>query len=68
MHAIDHSEEKYQDLRKRLDPFFADILERIAEYNKTYNKDLLQQAYEFGLWAHRNQARKSGEPYFEHCL
>ncbi|MGH1362213.1 MAG: RelA/SpoT family protein [Calditrichia bacterium] len=68
MHAIDYSEATYKDLRRRLDPFFADILGRIADYNKTYNKELLQRAYEFGLWAHREQVRKSGEPYFEHCL
>jgi GTP pyrophosphokinase len=28
----------------------------------------LVQAFEFGIWAHRNQFRYSGEPYFEHCL
>ena len=31
-------------------------------------KDLLWQAYEFSSTHHEGQKRKSGEPYFHHCL
>ncbi len=32
------------------------------------NIDLIYDAYCFGKEAHKNQKRKSGEPYFNHCL
>ncbi len=32
------------------------------------NLDLIYDAYCFGKDAHKNQKRKSGEPYFNHCL
>jgi len=32
------------------------------------NLDLIYDAYCFGKEAHKNQKRKSGEPYFNHCL
>lgn len=31
-------------------------------------KDLIKKAYNFSLLAHKNQTRKSGEPYFNHCV
>lgn len=68
MDAIDSSEKTYQKLREQYDPVFQQLVDNIREYNPNYNEELLRKAYEFGLWAHRNQQRQSGEPYFEHCL
>ena len=65
---IDVKEERFQELLEELNPLYCDLLAKIAEYNPNYNKDMLQNAYRMGLWAHRNQNRKSGEPYFLHCL
>lgn len=68
MHAIDSTEKIYQEQKGRFDPVFKDLIRKIKEYSPTFQKDLLEKAYEFGMWAHRNQQRFSGEPYFEHCL
>lgn len=32
------------------------------------DEDMLWRAYEFGKNAHKDQMRKSGEPYFNHCV
>ena len=68
MLSIDVKEEKYVKLREQFDPFFQGLLEKICSYNPNCNKGLLSRAYKFGLWAHKDQYRFSGEPYFEHCL
>lgn len=68
MHAIDSNEKIYQGLRAKLDPRFSELQDKIKEYSPSYQADLLEKAYEFGMWAHRNQNRFSGQPYFEHCL
>jgi len=34
----------------------------------TSKSDLIQRAYSFAEKAHKGQKRKSGEPYFNHCL
>jgi len=65
---IDVHEEAYRKLREQFDPMFEKLLEDIRSYNPNCDGVLLQKAYEFGLWAHRDQQRNSGEPYFEHCL
>lgn len=65
---IDVHEETYRKLREQFDPMFEKLLEDIRSYNPNFDGALLQKAYEFGLWAHRDQQRNSGEPYFEHCL
>jgi len=37
--------------------------------NTTYaNSELLQRAFEFSRESHKDQLRKSGEPYFDHCF
>lgn len=68
MDTIDTSEKLYQKLREKFDPTFDQLLVNIRAYNPGFNEDLLTRAYQFGLWAHRNQNRQSGEPYFEHCI
>ena len=50
---------------------FQKILESFSENNYTLNEPnvmLLWTAYQFGEEAHKGQKRKSGEPYFEHCI
>ena len=68
MHAIDSNEKAYIKLRDKFDPIYQELLGKIKDYSPNFQKDLLDKAYEFGIWAHRNQYRFSGEPYFEHCL
>jgi len=68
MTTIDFKNEKFKQLKERFDPLFEQLLEQVQAYNPKYNKKLLKTAYEFGLWAHRDQKRFSGEPYFDHCL
>ena len=36
--------------------------------NKDSNTELLWKAYNVGVNAHKNQSRKSGKPYFSHCI
>ena len=40
----------------------------IKGFEKNEIRDLLWQAYEFSSTHHEGQKRKSGEPYFNHCL
>ncbi len=47
---------------------FADILERVQQYNPTADQDLLRKAYIFSAREHRDQVRRSGEPYLVHPL
>ncbi|RMG63510.1 MAG: bifunctional (p)ppGpp synthetase/guanosine-3',5'-bis(diphosphate) 3'-pyrophosphohydrolase [Calditrichaeota bacterium] len=68
MHAINQNEQKFRELKARYDPVFEQLLEKICTYNAHPNQDLLRRAYEFALWAHRDEHRFSGEPYFDHCI
>ncbi len=43
------------------------LIRRIRRYSSFVDKELLEKAYLFSMQAHRDQLRKSGEPYFEHC-
>jgi len=47
---------------------FEDILDRVATYNPDVEQDLLRKAYVFSAREHRNQKRRSGEPYLVHPL
>jgi len=47
---------------------FEDILERVAEYNPSADAALLRRAYVFSAREHRDQVRRSGEPYLIHPL
>ncbi len=57
-----------QKLHKRYDPEFGKLVTMLSGYCREMDKDLLEKAYNFGLEAHKNQQRYSGEPYFGHCL
>jgi GTP pyrophosphokinase len=47
---------------------FEDILERVEQYNPDADLDTLRRAYVFSAREHRNQTRRSGEPYLVHPL
>lgn len=54
-------EEKYQHSLEAL-------IEQIKQYNRGLDVKLLQKAFEYSYEAHKDQLRKSGDPYFEHPL
>jgi len=45
-----------------------DLIDKIKSYNKFLNPETLNKAYEFAVTAHKNQKRKSGDPYVIHPL
>jgi len=47
---------------------FEDILERVTAFNADADQDFLRKAYVFSAREHRNQKRRSGEPYLVHPL
>jgi GTP pyrophosphokinase len=47
---------------------FEDIQDRVESYHPEADFDLLRRAYVFSAMEHRNQLRKSGEPYLVHPL
>ena len=47
---------------------FEDILERVEQYNPDADIDTLRRAYVYSAKEHRNQVRRSGEPYLIHPL
>lgn len=48
---------------------FQRILRKLKRYSQyPINTELLTRAFNFSQEAHRNQLRKSGAPYFEHCV
>jgi GTP pyrophosphokinase len=48
---------------------FRRILRKLNRYsNHNVNVDLLTRAFYFSQEAHKDQLRKSGAPYFEHCI
>jgi GTP pyrophosphokinase len=47
---------------------FEDILEKVREYNPDADLDLLRKAYIVSAREHRDQVRRSGEPYLVHPL
>jgi len=42
------------------------LIRKVRKYNNVFDVDLLKKAYEFSYSAHKDQLRKSGDPYFEH--
>ena len=68
MHNINTKEKKYQALLKEFDPGFGELEQRVKNFNSKYDRELLRKAYELAVWAHRETNRKSGRPYFDHCL
>ena len=45
-----------------------ELVERVKAYDADADEDLLNRAYVFGIKAHGNQKRDSGDPYFSHPL
>jgi GTP pyrophosphokinase len=45
-----------------------ELVERVKAYDAEADEDLLNRAYVFGVKAHGNQKRDSGDPYFSHPL
>jgi len=45
-----------------------ELINKIKSYNKFLNPDSLTKAYNFAVKAHKNQKRKSGDPYVIHPL
>ncbi|MCG8604072.1 RelA/SpoT family protein, partial [bacterium] len=46
----------------------SDLVRRVRRYSPKCNSTLVQEAFAFGYAAHKDQLRKSGKPYFEHCV
>ena len=44
------------------------LISQIQTYNPDAEVELLERCYRFSQKAHKGQQRKSGEPYFTHCL
>ena len=44
------------------------LIQSIKNYNPEADFDLLKYAYKFGEECHQGQKRKSGAPYFSHCI
>jgi len=42
------------------------LVTRVQSYHPSADVELIRRAYHFSEWAHREQTRKSGEPYFVH--
>ena len=42
------------------------LVTRVQSYHPSADLELIRRAYHFSEWAHREQTRKSGEPYFVH--
>lgn len=47
---------------------FNELLRKLKKYSPNSDAALLHLAFDFGSEAHKDQLRKSGEPYFIHCL
>ena len=45
---------------------FDDVLARMGERERPYERELLRSVYEFAERMHRDQVRRSGEPYLTH--
>ena len=47
---------------------FERIIRDISKYTQNPPNKLLRQAFDYAFYAHRDQMRKSGNPYIEHCI
>jgi GTP diphosphokinase / guanosine-3',5'-bis(diphosphate) 3'-diphosphatase len=47
---------------------FEDILDQVESYKPKFDEELLQRAYIFSALKHKDQMRRSGEPYLIHPL
>jgi GTP pyrophosphokinase len=44
------------------------LVEQVAQYAPEFDPAILRRAFDIAEEAHRDQKRKTGEPYFIHCL
>ena len=42
------------------------LINKVKSYNRFFNQESLDKAYSFAVDAHKNQKRKSGDPYVIH--
>jgi GTP diphosphokinase / guanosine-3',5'-bis(diphosphate) 3'-diphosphatase len=63
--GLDH-EIKAPEIERSLDRAKENLLSYIAERSPNFNRDLIKQAIDFSMLAHKNQFRRSGMPYAEH--
>jgi guanosine-3',5'-bis(diphosphate) 3'-pyrophosphohydrolase len=42
------------------------LVSKVLSYQPAADSDLIRKAYHYSEWAHREQSRKSGDPYFIH--
>lgn len=45
-----------------------ELVERVLDYDRDADEDLLNRAYVFAMKAHGSQTRASGDPYFSHPI
>ena len=45
-----------------------ELVERVLDYDRDADEDLLNRAYVFAMKAHGTQTRASGDPYFSHPI
>ena len=50
------------------DALFQELSKAVSAYMKEPNLAIIREAYEFGAHCHRDQTRRSGEPYITHPL
>ncbi|NRA34527.1 MAG: bifunctional (p)ppGpp synthetase/guanosine-3',5'-bis(diphosphate) 3'-pyrophosphohydrolase [Polyangiaceae bacterium] len=43
-----------------------ELVKSVRRHHPNADSDLISRAYEYAEWAHRDQKRKSGDPYFVH--
>ena len=43
-----------------------ELINKVKSYNKFLNPGTLSKAYDFAVKAHKNQIRKTGDPYVIH--
>src|SRR5690242_4590521 len=43
-----------------------DLVTKVQSYHPAADVELIERAYKFAEWSHREQMRKSGDPYFIH--
>jgi guanosine-3',5'-bis(diphosphate) 3'-pyrophosphohydrolase len=55
-------------MEERYKKSLENLIYKIKQYNNGFHVDLLKKAYNFSYNAHKDQLRKSGDPYFEHPL
>lgn len=54
--------------KPHFDQRFATLSQSILSYNQKADIEILQKSYEFSYKYHQGQLRRSGIPYFDHCM